>query len=319
MNIVVVMEAQAHHKDILRKAAGEDSISFVYDAPESEQLDAIKTADVIIGNVTPAVLAQAGNLQWLQLNSAGSNEYCVPGVLPKNVQLTNATGAYGVAIAEYMVGVVLSMTKKLYAYADNQKQAQWHDEGPVPALYGANVLVVGYGDIGSRFGKLMKAFGAHVIGIRRRIGDVPPECDAMGTMEDMDAFAKEADIVAASLPETPATHHFFNGERFAAMKKGAFFVNIGRGTSVVQEDLCAALRSGHLAGAAIDVTDPEPLPADSPLWTTPNLHITPHVSGGYHVQVTHDLIVDIAARNICRFRNGEELENQVDFTTGYKK
>lgn len=319
MNIVVVMDMQEHHKELLRQAAGNHTVIFAGSKTEEAQLAAIEDADVIIGNVAPSVLQRAVHLQWLQLNSAGSNEYCIPGVLRPGVRLTNATGAYGLAIAEHMTGVVLAMIKKLYAYQDNQKQALWRDEGHVPSLYGARVLIVGYGDIGSRFGEIMKAFGAHVTGIRRRLGKTPSSCDCMGTLADMDSFAGEADIIAACLPETAATHHFFDASRFKAMKQGAFFINVGRGSSVVQDDLCDALRTGRLAGASLDVTEPEPLPPDSPLWTTPHLYITPHVSGGYHAQITHDRIADIAAANLRRFLAGEALENEVDFETGYKK
>ena len=320
MKIVVTMEVQPKHQTILTQAAGQNDIVFTQEDITSEDATkALGEADIIIGNIPTDLVKTLPKLKWLQLNSAGSNQYCEPGVLRPDVALTNATGAYGIAIAEYMVGILLEMMKKLPAYYDNQKQSLWRDEGPVPSLYGATVLVVGYGDIGSRCGTLLKAFGAHVIGIRRRHGVVPPECDAMGTMEDFATFAKDAAIVAASLPETAATHHYFDASLFQAMKQGTYFLNVGRGTSVVQEDLRQALVSGHLGGAAIDVTDPEPLPSDSPLWQTPNLYITPHVSGGYHVQTTHDLIVDIAARNLRYFLANEPLENIVDRTTGYKQ
>lgn len=319
MNIVVTMEVQDKHKTLLTKAAGTNTIIFNEDVQSDSAQQVLQDADIIIGNIPVQLVKQLPKLQWLQLNSAGSNQYCKPGILRPGMVLTNATGAYGIAIAEYMVGVLLQMMKKFPLYYDNQKEKRWHDEGPVPSLYGATVLVVGYGDIGSRFGTLMHAFGAHVIGIRRRHGAVPAACDAMGTMDEFAAFAKDADIVTASLPETEATYHFFDAKRFAAMKDGAYFVNVGRGSSVVQDDLRDALVSGKLAGAALDVTEPEPLPKESPLWSTPNLYITPHVSGGYHVQTTHDRIVDIAAQNLRHFLQGEPLENIVDTTTGYKK
>ena len=173
--------------------------------------------------------------------------------------------------------------------------------------------------MGRQFGKRMKAMGAHVVGMRRRSGDVPTEADEMGTMDKLDEYLAKADIVASCLPNTAETYHLYTKERFDAMKKGAYFINVGRGSNVVQDDLCAAVRSGQLAGAAVDVTEPEPLPADSPMWRTPGLYVTPHVSGGYHLQATHDNIVRIAAANLRRFLAGEALENVVDFATGYKK
>lgn len=318
MQIVVTMEVTDRHKDILTNAAGNESIRFL---PERDvTAEALRDADVIIGNVPTSLLAGVRHLKWLQLNSAGANTYCEPGVLPPDVLLTNATGAYGVAIAEHMVGVLLGMMKKLYTYYDNQKVRNWHDEGHVQSIAGATVIIVGYGDIGRHFGRLMKAFGAaRVIGVRRRHGAVPPEVDEMVTLDELPGLLGDADIVTASLPETKATYHLFNEAFFQKMKKGSFFINVGRGTSVDQDALCRALRDGMLAGASVDVTDPEPLPADSHLWMTPGLYVTPHVSGGYHATVTHDTIVRIAAANLRHFLAGEPLENIVDKTTGYKQ
>ena len=119
-----------------------------------------------------------------------------------------------------------------------------------------------------------------------------------------DDMLAKADIVASCLPDTPETYHIYDAARFAAMKKGAYFVNVGRGTNVDQAALQEAVAQGHLAGAALDVTDPEPLPSSDPLWKTPGIYITPHISGGYHLQATHDYIVRIAADNLKRYRDG---------------
>lgn len=320
MHIVVTMEVTQTHIQQLQEAAPGQTIQFLTDLDSSASRAALQEADVVIGNVPTSLLADMPKLQWLQLNSAGANQYCEPGVLRPDVQLTNATGAYGVAIAEHMVGVLLAMMKKLYRYDHNQQDRRWHDEGHVQSIAGATAVIVGYGDIGSHLGRLLKAFGAaKVIGVRRRHGDVPPEVDDMVTMDELDAVLPQADIVTASLPETAATYHAFAEDRFRRMKDGAFFINVGRGTSVDQEALVRVMKEGKLGGVSLDVTDPEPLPADHPLWTTPGVYLTPHVSGGYHATVTHDTIVAIAARNLRHFLAGEELENIVDKTTGYKK
>ena len=311
------MDVSDKHKQWLEKAAGTNEIVYCPGDGSNAGRD-LEEAEVIIGNIDPALVRQAANLNWLQLNSAGANEYCAPGVLPAGITLTNATGAYGLALSEHMLAQTLSMMKKLYLYYENQKQCHWHDEGPVTSLYGATVVVVGFGNIGKNFGRRVKAMGAHVIGLRRRRGAVPPEADEMGDMEHFDDYLAQADVVASCLPDTPATYHIYNKDRFAAMKQGAYFVNVGRGSNVVQDDLRAAVTSGHLAGAALDVTEPEPLPPDDPLWQTPGIYITPHISGGYHLQATHDYIVRIAADNLARFLQGECLENIVDLMTGYK-
>ena len=181
------------------------------------------------------------------------------------------------------------------------------------------MVIVGFGDIGRAFGRLCRLLGAHVVGIRRHLGAVPPEADEMGTLEDLPRFLARADVVASVLPGTPETTHLYDGKLFQAMKPGAFFLNCGRGNAVVQEDLARALTEGHLGGAALDVTDPEPLPADSPLWDVPNLLITPHISGEHHLAQTWDKVAAIAARNLKHYLAGEPLENVVDRETGYKK
>jgi phosphoglycerate dehydrogenase-like enzyme len=140
----------------------------------------------------------------------------------------------------------------------------------------------------------------------------------MGDMAHFNEYLAKADIVASCLPDTPETYHIYDAARFAAMKKGAYFVNVGRGTNVDQAALQEAVAQGHLAGAALDVTDPEPLPSSAPLWKTPGIYITPHISGGYHLRATHDYIVRIAADNLKRYRAGDPLENIVDLMTGYK-
>lgn len=311
------MDVDEKHKKWLSQAAGKNKMIYC-PGDGSNAGDALAEADVIIGNIAPACIEKAQNLKWLQLNSAGANEYCQGDILPPGVLLTNATGAYGLALSEYMLAQTLAMMKKLYLYYDNQKNADWHDEGPVTSLYGANVVIVGFGDVGRNYGKRVKALGAHVIGLRRRQGAVPPEADEMGDMAHLADYLQKADIVAGALPDTEATYHLFNKACFAAMKKGAYFINVGRGRNVVQSDLIEAVRSGHLAGAAVDVTDPEPLPKDDPLWHTAGIYVTPHISGGYHLQATHDYVVRIAADNLKRFLNDEPLQDIVDLMTGYK-
>ena len=213
----------------------------------------------------------------------------------------------------------MAMQKKLYRYHDNQKQNLWHDEGEVTSIFNATILVVGLGDIGSNFARKVKALGAKVIAIKRRINAKPDYVDELGTLNNLAEYLPQADVVVNILPGTKATHHLFDAEKFALMKKGAFFVNGGRGSAVVENDLIAVVESGHLAGAAVDVTETEPLPKESPMWQVENIHITPHTAGQYHLAATHDNIVNIVKENLMRFLAGKELINQVDFATGYKK
>ena len=276
-------------------------------------------ADVILGNVPEAMLTGSPKLLWLQTNSAGVEAYIQPGVLAENTLLTNATGAYGLAISEHMLGMLLELFKKLELYRDAQKEGKWQSLGAVRAVHGATVLVLGMGDIGGEFGKRCKALGAKVIGVRRSNRKKPDYADEVHLLEDLDQLLPRADVVAVTLPGTEATRGLINKERLAKMKEGAVLLNVGRGFIVDTEALCDALESGHLSGAGVDVTDPEPLPSDHRLWKIPTAVITPHVSGFYHLRETHERIVEIFAENLEHFRNGEPLRNQVDFSTGYRK
>lgn len=292
---------------------------FTYSSREALQSPEVTAADIILGNVPPAHLAGIKRLRWLQLNSAGTNEYSRPGLLPENTVLTNASGAYGLAISEHMLGLCLMLIKKLHLYRDNQKQSRWHDEGLVTSIAGSTTLVVGLGDIGSQFGQRMNALGSTVLGIRRLPAAGKPDyVSAVYGLDELDALLPLADFVALTLPETPQTIHLINRDRLARMKPGAVLINVGRGNAIETEALCDALVSGQLGGAGLDVTDPEPLPADHRLWTLPNAMITPHISGFYHLQATLDSIVALAIRNLGHFIRGEQLENIVDRSTGYR-
>ncbi len=316
MKILVVMPTEDYHKDRLREAAPE--AEFIFTDPSGVDEKTAKEADIIIGNVQPSYVKGSRKLKLLQLNSAGTDGYTVPGVMPENAVLANATGAYGLAISEHMLGMLLMLMKRLNTYNENMKEGKWTDAGNVPSIYDSKTLVVGLGDIGSEFAKRMSALGSHVSAIKRRKSEKPSYIDKMYRMDELKEALKDADIVAASLPGTAETYKVFNQEVFGAMKKGAYFINVGRGTAVDTDALLQAVKEGIIAGAGLDVTDPEPLPADHPLWHTPGVLITPHVSGGYHLKQTHDRIVDIAVRNIGHILNGEPVENLVDMETGYK-
>lgn len=315
MNVLVVMPFKQKHKQLMQEAFPNQN--FIYERNPSEDL--VRSADVIIGNIKTDLLRFATNLKLLQLNSAGTDGYCDESIFPKNAVLANATGAYGLALSEYMLAALMAMQKKLYKYHDNQKQNLWHDEGEVTSICNSEILVIGLGDIGGNFAKKVKALGAKVIGIKRRIVNKPEYVDELGTLDNLKEYLPKADVVVNILPGTKATYHLFDKEIFTLMKDKAFFVNAGRGNAVVENDLIEAVESGHLAGVAVDVTEIEPLPKESRMWQVENIHITPHTAGQYHLAATHDNIVNIAKENLSRLLTGKDLINQVDFTTGYKK
>ncbi len=201
-----------------------------------------QATDIILGNVPPALLRDAQRLRWIQLNSAGSNDYAKPGVLPEGTQLTNASGSYGLAISEHMLGLCLMLIKKLHLYRDNQKRALWHDEGAVTSITGSTTLVIGLGDIGSQFARRMQALGSTVLGIRRMPAAGKPDyVSSVHGLAELDDLLPLADVVALTLPETPQTVHLINRERLARMKPGAVLLNVGRGNAIETEALCDAL------------------------------------------------------------------------------
>jgi phosphoglycerate dehydrogenase-like enzyme len=314
-NVLVLIPVNQKHKELLEEKA--PSASFTYAAPETVDLATVQNADIIIGNPPAAMIKGSKKLGLLQLNSAGVGEFANPGVLPDGAILANASGAYGLAISEYMLGVLLELNKKLHLYRDSQKEANWSYLGPVKSIYGSTALVVGVGDIGGEFAKRMKALGAYTIGIRRSDSNKPDYLDELHFMDKLEDLLPRADIVALSLPGTRLTNRIINQETLKLMKRDAVLINVGRGNAVDTDALCDALENGQIMGAALDVTDPEPLPREHRLWKMRNAVITPHVSGGYSLQETHERIVRISAGNLEAFLYGKSVSNIVDVSAGY--
>lgn len=317
MNILVVIPLKDDEKIKMQSILPEAIYTYVSSQDITEEL--VKKAHIIIGNVPPKYIRGTTNLKWLQLNSAGTDGYCEDGVIPAGAYLTNATGAYGLAISEHMLGMLLQIQKKLNLYYMNQQSHLWKDEGNVTSIEGSTSLVVGLGDIGGQFARKMKALGSYTIGVKRTEGIKPDYIDELYTMEALENLLPKADVVALSLPGTKDTYHLFNKDKFQLMKKSAIIINVGRGNAICTEDLCEALENGVIQGAGLDVTDPEPLPADHRLWDAPGAVITPHISGFYHLPETLRRIVKISIENMERFKNLEPLKNIVDFETGYRK
>ncbi len=309
MNILVLVPANDEHKATLEAAAPE--ASFTYTSPDAATDEEVAAADVIVGNLAADRLGTAARLRLIQLSSAGYDNYVAAGTLPAGAALCCATGAYGQAVSEHLFASVLAVMKKLPGYRDLQHSRRWGDLGEVRSPAGANVLVLGAGDIGTHIATLFAAVGSHVTGVRRSLVAAESPFERMATMDELAELLPEADVVASVLPSTPQTRGLADAGFFARMKEGAIFANAGRGDLVNQSALLSALQSGHLAGAALDVCTPEPLPGDDALWAAPNLLLTPHISGFYHLPVTLDNIVSIAAGNIRALLSGGELRNRV--------
>lgn len=314
--LVLLRMDESHRKKFETAAPGAE---FLY-AGTNDVIDetTLEQVNIIIGNPRRRILPSAKNLEWLQLGSAGADLYVKPGLLPHGTILTNATGCFGLAISEYMIAMVLNLFLHLPNYQINQTNHIWHNEGPVRSICGSTALVVGLGNIGCEFAARFRAMGGHVIGVRRSDTSKPDCVDELYLMDQLDNLLPRADVVTLSLPQTPETIKLFNKEKFALMKPGAIFLNVGRGTAVDTEALCDTLNSGYLSGAAVDVTEPEPLPSDHPLWDAKNLLITPHISGGTNLPETYEKIFQLCYDNLSRYFQSEPLMNIVDFKTGYK-
>jgi phosphoglycerate dehydrogenase-like enzyme len=236
------------------------------------------------------------------------------------IVLSNSRAVHGPAIADHAMAMLLSLTRNLRVYAENQAAGRWArgdvDAGTRPmALQGRTMLVVGIGGIGSEIAQRAHGFGMRVIATRRSDAPAPEYVERVGHAGDLLAMLPEADVVAVCVPLTKETERLFGKEAFGAMKQGSYLINIARGRVVETEALVEALRSGRLGGACLDVTDPEPLPGDHPLWRMPNVVITPHVAAGG--ELTEQRSRALLRENLRRFGAGEPLLNVVDKRTGY--
>lgn len=280
--------------------------------------EGIENSTIVWGDLAVDKVSACHNLQWMQSASAGVDRY-LNEIFPNNATLTNSTGAYNLAIAEYMLGVHLSLLRKLHLYRDRQATHDWGCLGKVTSIHGSTVLVLGMGGIGGEYAKRVKALGGYVIGVRRTDARKPDYVDELHLTDEIEALLPRADMVAIAMPSTKATYQMINQKTIALMKDGAMTINVGRGNIIETEALCDALESGKLGAVALDVTDPEPLPVDHRLWDIPNALITPHISGGHQLRHTVDVLIELFEENLQRFFDEQPLYNEVDFEIGYRR
>ena len=270
-------------------------------------------------------LKKATNLAWVQARSAGVDRYLKNEVLMNSDQITfsNQRAIHGPAIAEHSMAMLLSLTRNLRYYSDKQHAEEWMRRSREPdptlnkpiALQGKTMFVVGLGGIGSEIAERANAFGMRVIGTRRSDKPSADYIEKVGKPDDLLKMLPEADVVALAVPLTKETKGLINTEALKVMKKGSYLINIARGEVVDTEALIEALNSKQLAGAGLDVTSPEPLPKGHPLWSTPNVVITPHMASNSVVTDTRRSA--LFHENLRRFASGEPLLNVVNKELGY--
>jgi len=281
--------------------------------PTNEQLAG---CEILFGNAEAGIISKMPKLKWVHAQTAGVEMYLNPvNALSKDILLTNSSGAYGISIAEHMLNVTLMLLRNSIGYISQQRKHIWKGLGTARNLHNCNVTVVGMGDIGGRYALLCHAMGATVSGVVRSGRTTPQYVNKLYT-GNIDEALQDADIVALALPRTSETVGILSRERLVGMKKGALIINIGRGCAIDQDALVELLQNGHIGGAALDVTTPEPLPQDSPLWDMQNVIITPHISYGGRDN-TSGPVVDKFVRYLTDYLSGRPFEREIDRDAGY--
>jgi phosphoglycerate dehydrogenase-like enzyme len=281
---------------------------------------AARGADASIGFCEADVLAAGRDIRWVQLYSAGAIPCTsLPVVSERGITVTNMQRISGPEIAEHVMAMLLALNRGLHIYLPLQQKGEWRPDA-VPQqklreLRGRTLLVVGLGGIGTEVAKRANGFGMRVTATRASAAPRPEFVDYVGGPAELAKLAGDADVVVNCTPLVPSTEGLFDARFFDAMKPGGIFINVGRGRSVVQADLVAALQDGRLAGAGLDVTDPEPLPASDPLWKLPNVIITPHMSASS--DRVFERVFLLARENLRRYVAGEPLLSVVDVERGY--
>lgn len=289
----------------------------VHLAIKPEQAHAvIGTVDAVYGKVEPDLFAAATDLKWIQSPQAGPDpSFYHQALVDSDVVVTNMRGIFSDHIGAHIMAFVLGFSRGLPVYHARQAERTWQPGGATVYLPEATALIVGVGAIGAEAARLCDAFGITVLGVDPRVIEAPAGMAHLVGADALDEVLPDADFIIVTAPETPATQGLFDADKFAAMKESAYFINIGRGATVVLDDLNAALRAGAIAGAALDVFQTEPLPTDHPLWDAPGMVITPHVAtvGPY----LNDRRTEVFLDNCRRFDEGRPLRNVVDKTVWF--
>ena len=312
----------AGRQEQLAAVAPKAQIVIVRDLPSA--LSATADADVIVGFnpeiCNPKIIDNAKQLRWLSSLAAGV-ELCmaVPGVRSHDLLMTNMRGVDSAAIAEHAVAMTMALAHGLDTFAVDTSKGIWSKEHggaiPMQSLEGKTMLVVGLGGIGTEVAMKAHGLGMKIVATRDNERAKPDFVSHVGLANEMLTLARTADVIVNCVPLTPQTTGMYNAAFFAALKPTAYFINVARGASAITADLTNALNEHRLAGAGLDVVEPEPLPPDNPLWHAPHVIISPHISSRSDLPGEARWI--LAAENLRRYTNGEKMLSVVDLTKGY--
>jgi phosphoglycerate dehydrogenase-like enzyme len=276
-------------------------------------IDVLLAWEANVDDVVAAVRVHP-SLRWVHTNAAGIHPSLIAVLDGQPSVLTNGSGAQASAIAEYVVAALLAFAKRLRELGRLQDRAEWSTNFRMAELRGMTVGIIGLGNVGCAIARLLRPFGVRLLGVRRRPLPVA-EVDVVYAREDVGQFLSQLDALVIAAPLTTETQRMIGQAELARLRPGTFLVNVARGAIVDEGALIDALRSGHLAGAALDVFSEEPLPDTSPLWTHPRVIVSPHCCD--HTPQTHERGLDVFLDNLRRFVHGDPLRNVVDRDLGY--
>jgi phosphoglycerate dehydrogenase-like enzyme len=317
--VVFTSNQRLSENDIRELRAAAPSLNIVFPAREALN-DEIADADAIVGGINRAQFLAAKKLKWLQVTSAGVENYLtnIPELRNSPVTLTNMKIVQGIEIADHAFALLLGLTRRIDVAVKDRETETWRklaEYGPPLELQGKTAVIVGVGGIGMQIAVRAKAFGMTVIGVDPK--DIPyaPHLDRTIWPDRLDTVLPEADVLFISAPHTPQTDKMIGAPQFAKMKKGVIFIAVSRGKLYDNGALVEALKSGHVAAAGLDVVETEPLPKGHPLWTTGRVIITPHIAGRSDGEGPR--YFELWKDNLIRFARGEPLRHMVDKDKGY--
>lgn len=313
--IVLCYPVEAKHIRQIQAAAGEAEI---VDAGQARVAAELSEADIFCGHAKVPVpwerVVRRGRLKWIQSSAAGLDHCLVPPVVESDIVVTSASGVLANQVAEHMLALLTGLLRGLPTFFRAQ-QVREFIRRPTLDLHGATIGIVGLGGVGRRMAQVLAPFDTTILATDWFPIAKPPEVAELLPADALDRLLPRVDILILSAPLTDRTRGMIDRHALARLRRGAILVNVARGPLVVERDLVEALQNGHLAGAALDVTEREPLPPESPLWTLPNVILTPHVGGQSATRI--DDMTDFFCMNLHRYQRDEPLLNLVDKRLGF--
>ena len=320
-NICIYQEflTDAHKAQIQKTAEEAGFVPHFFTLDQFEEAKAcVQDCEILYAHSPELLRAAPATLKWYCCSFAGVDPYCKdPSIFANPDCVLTNSNVYGVTIAEHVVMVTLMLLRRMPEYEEIVRNRSWSNQLPIRSIRDNEFTILGTGNIGVNVAERMRGMGAaKIIGLSRS-GRPHPAFDEVHPIADLDKVLPNTKILVMALPGTAETIHILNRQRIALLPKDACVINVGRGTAVEQEPLIEALNSGRIAGAALDVMDPEPLPQDHPLWSAKNLILTPHVSGNMTLGYTCDTNVAMFCEDLKNYAAGKPLNGFVDRAKGY--